>query len=70
LPITSATSKVFPFEVFISKDTSGLGYDSKIKANQIRTIDKQRLNKNISKIPLFKVKEVEKAILIHLGINP
>jgi mRNA interferase MazF len=43
LPITSSTSKVFPFEVKVVPSESGLNKNSKIKANQIRTIDKRRI---------------------------
>jgi len=41
---------------------------SKIKANQIRTIDKSRLMQKIGTVNAVKLKEVEKAILIHLDI--
>ncbi|MFH1051335.1 MAG: type II toxin-antitoxin system PemK/MazF family toxin [bacterium] len=69
LPITTSTRKIYPFEVLIKKNDSGLSSDSKIKANQIRTIDKQRLYKKISKLTSKKIIEVEEAIIIHLGIN-
>jgi mRNA interferase MazF len=69
LPITSKTEKKYPFEVFISKEESKLPKDSKIKANQIRTIDKERLFKFVSRVTEEKLKEVEQAILIHLGIS-
>jgi mRNA interferase MazF len=51
LPITSNTSKIYPFEVFIEKGTANLPKDSKIKADQIRTIDKTRLIKEIGSFP-------------------
>jgi mRNA interferase MazF len=69
LPITSATGKIYPFEVFLSNKEFGLSKDSKIKTNQIRTIDKQRLYKKITEISNEKIKDIEKAILIHLGNN-
>jgi mRNA interferase MazF len=68
LPITSKTEKVYPFETFLSKEESNLRKDSKIKANQIRTIDKKRMVKFLSCVSEDKLKEIEKAILIHLGI--
>lgn len=69
LPVTSSAEKIYPFEVFIRKVVSGLKYDSKIKCNQIRTVDKIRLSKIIGEVPLKILKEVENAILIHLGIT-
>ena len=67
-PITSKTERIYPFETLISKETTGLLHDSKAKCNQIRTIDKKRLVKLIGRIPEEKIKQVERAILIHLGI--
>lgn len=69
IPVTSNMVKVYPFEVFVSKVASGLSTDSKIKCNQIRTIDKVRLIKKISDLGDKYLKEIEKALLIHLGIK-
>jgi mRNA interferase MazF len=69
VPITSTTSKIYPFEVFFLKGEGSLTNDSKAKCNQIRTIDKQRIEKRLGAISPEKLKEVEKAILIHLGIE-
>jgi mRNA interferase MazF len=68
IPITSSVSKVYPFEVFLSKGTANLPKDSKVKCNQIRTVDKRRLVKQIGVLFQDKIKEIEKALLIHLGM--
>jgi len=68
LPISSKTEKIYPFETFISKEEASLPKDSKVKANQIRTIDKKRFVKFISRLREEKLKQMEQAILIHLGI--
>ena len=47
LPITSKTEKIYPFETFISKEDTKLPKDSKVKSNQIRTIDKKYAITNI-----------------------
>lgn len=67
IPITSKTEKIYPFEVLLSKEEANLFKDSKVKCNQIRTIDKRRLIKFLSSASEKKLKEIEKAILIHLG---
>jgi len=69
IPVTSKTSKIYPFEVFISKSDSGLAADSKIKCNQVRTVDKARLIKSTGQVPEDKMNEVEKALLLHLDID-
>ena len=69
LPITSQTEKIYPFETLLSKDETDLVKDSKVKCNQIRTIDKKRFTKFISRISGEKLKEIEGSLLIHLGIS-
>ena len=70
LPITSNIKKIYPFETFMPKRESNLPVDSKIKSNQIRTIDKKRLVKLIGNISEAKLKEVKQALFIHLNFTP
>ena len=69
VPITTSTKKVYPFEVFIAKGVGNLKEDSKVNANQIRTIDKKRIGEKIGTLPKDIIYEIEMAIKIHLGIN-
>jgi len=69
LPVTTSTEKVYPFEILINAGEGNIQETSKIKANQIRTIDKQRLFQKIGTISKSKLEEAEKAILIHLDIS-
>jgi mRNA interferase MazF len=68
IPITSSMERVYPFEVLILKDESGLKSDSKIKCNQIRTVDKLRLLKAVGDLSPDRMEEVKNALLIHLDI--
>lgn len=68
LPITSSTAKIYPFEVFVSAGIAGIKNDSKIKANQIRTIDKQRLRLFLGSLPLDTIKAIDRAIAVHLDL--
>ena len=61
IPITSFIKKIYPFESELPLGEGGLAKKSKTKCNQIRAIDKIRLVKS-------SMHEVEKAILIHLGM--
>lgn len=69
IPITSSVSKVYPFEVLLSKEKANLPKDSKVKCNQIRTVDKKRLIKQMGNLPLETIKEIEKALLVHMDIT-
>lgn len=43
LPITSNITRVYPFEVLLNPEDSGLSKPSKVQAQQVRTISKQRI---------------------------
>ena len=70
LPLTSKNlQKIYPFEVFLSKGMGNLPKDSKVKADQIRTLDKNRLISLIGKLEKEQIIQIEKAIKIHLGLS-
>ncbi len=70
LPITSKNvSKLYPFEVFLPQGCGNLPKNSKVKADQIRSLDKTRLAKQIGKLGQREIGEINKAIEIHLGLS-
>ena len=70
LPLTSRPiHDGYPFEVLVPKGTGGLTADSRILANQIRTIDKRRLVSLRGKLPAQYIPQVERAIKIHLNMR-
>ena len=70
LPITSQPArKEYPFEVLVLKDVAGLTADSRIKANQVRTVDKHRLGSLIGSLPSEYLPRVEKALKLHLNMK-
>ncbi len=69
LPLTSKNPQtVYPFEVFLSRGNANLPKDSKIKADQIRTLDKSRMIKNIGILDKKDLDAIDKAIKIHLAL--
>jgi len=66
-PISDKGKKVYPFEVSLPMQ-KGLKKESKIKCQQIRTVDKQRLIKLLGGVAADKLQEVQEAVLIHLGM--
>jgi mRNA interferase MazF len=69
LPVTSSVGKVYPFEVFLKKGTGNITGDSKVRTNQIRTIDRKRIKNRIGNITEDIMREIEKALKIHLEIK-
>jgi len=69
LPITSKNlRKIYPFEVYLAKGTANLPKNSKVKADQIRTLDKSRLVKLIGGLGISELEAIEKALKIHLEL--
>ncbi|WP_155314094.1 type II toxin-antitoxin system PemK/MazF family toxin [Desulfosarcina ovata] len=69
IPITSQKlEKIYPFEVKIKKGTAHLPKDSKVKADQIRPIDKRRIVKRIGALDNELIIRVETALKIHLNL--
>jgi mRNA interferase MazF len=70
LPLTSQkVNKVYPFEVLIEEGEANLQKRSKIKADQIRTLDKIRLIKRFGCLSEVQIKELNKSIKIHLALD-
>jgi mRNA interferase MazF len=69
LPITSNTTKVYPFEVYLPAGSGNLLHDSKVKADQVRTIDKTRFIRQLGSLPASIVNQINDAILVHLGLT-
>jgi mRNA interferase MazF len=69
-PITSISpgAKLYPFEVGVTTQESGLPNQSKILLNQIRTVDKSRLQKKIGTLSVAKMVQVDVAVKISLGM--
>jgi mRNA interferase MazF len=69
VPLTSLSGgEVHPYEVFIPKGEGGLPKDSKVKASQIRTIDKKRLIKRLGALKEDLIGRIEEAVKIHLDL--
>ena len=69
LPITSTVSRVYPFEVLLSPEDSGLTKPSKVQAQQVRTISKQRISgRALGQLSGELMQLVETALRLHLNI--
>lgn len=69
LPVTSNTSRVYPFEVLLEPSVSGLAKPSKVQAQQIRTISKQRFDEvRLGRLGEEIMQQVDAAIRLHLRL--
>lgn len=69
VPLTSNVSRVYPFEVLLQPQDSGLSKPSKVQAQQLRTISKQRINQNvIGNLSEKLMQSVDAALKLHLDL--
>jgi len=69
IPFSSKIDNIYPFEVLVRKEESGLNADSKLKIPQMRAVDKKRLTKHIGNLPGDVLEETERAIKLHLDME-
>ncbi len=68
VPITSNVTKIYPHETLLPAGSGNPPKDSKVKTDQIRTIDKTRLVKELGRLSEADMKRIETALRIHLGL--
>jgi len=70
LPITSNVTRVYPFEVLINPEDSGLPKPSKVQAQQVRTISKQRIaGDTVGNLSQEVMQLVDTALKLHLKLD-
>ena len=69
VPLTSSVERVYPFEVLLSRARTGLTKDSKAMAQQVRTLDKSRLNARPAGALLQEdERKLDAALRLHLAL--
>lgn len=68
LPVTSNTARVYPFQVLITAGEGGLALDSKAQAEQIRSVDVDRLRQRIGALEPRTLHRVDAALRVHLAV--
>lgn len=69
--ITSAPARLSrPTDVAVTPEESGLPYPSRVLLNQIRTLDKRRLEREVGQLSTARMLAVDEALRISLGLVP
>ncbi|MHB1713240.1 MAG: type II toxin-antitoxin system PemK/MazF family toxin [Acidimicrobiales bacterium] len=68
VPLTSNTTKVFPFQVLVPADRAGLRVDSKAQAEQVRSVAVERLGPTLGRVPVTIMAELDDALRLHLDL--
>jgi mRNA interferase MazF len=68
VPVTSAVDRVFPFQVLLQADETGLRVDSKAQAEQVRSVSVERLGHVVGRIPTHLMTQLDDALRLHLQL--
>lgn len=68
VPLTSNTKRVYPFQVLVPADASGLPVDSKAQAEQIRTVAVSRVGQRLGTLTSELSGRLDAALRLHLHL--
>ncbi|PWW56995.1 type II toxin-antitoxin system PemK/MazF family toxin [Actinokineospora spheciospongiae] len=68
VPITSNTTRVFPFQVLLPAAPCGLSVDSKAQAEQVRSLATARVRRRVGSLPAALLADLDTALRVHLGL--
>jgi mRNA interferase MazF len=67
-PVTSNVSRIYPFQVLVPAHESGLEHDSKVHAEQIRSVSIERVKRALGSVPAPLMLHVDEALRLHLSL--
>lgn len=68
VPVTSNITRVFPFQVLLRAELTGLRVDSKAQAEQVRSVTVERLGPVLGRLPAAVMYDVDEALRLHLQL--
>jgi mRNA interferase MazF len=68
VPITSNVERVYPFQVLLPSGAGGLPHDSKAQAEQVRSVDAERVGALLGSLPADLIASLENALRLHLSL--
>ncbi|MDZ7576714.1 MAG: type II toxin-antitoxin system PemK/MazF family toxin [Candidatus Nanopelagicales bacterium] len=68
VPLTTNTARIHHFQVLVPAARSGLRSDRKAQAEQLRSIDINRISRTVGHLPTDLIDELDHALRIHLRL--
>lgn len=68
VPVTSNTSRVYPFQVMLPAGDGGLDRDSKAQAEQVRSVAVERVGAKVGQLSAPQVAVLDEALRLHLAL--
>jgi mRNA interferase MazF len=68
VPVTSNTTRVFPFQSLLPSEVTGLRVDSKAQAEQVRSVAVERIGPVLGRVPAATMAALDDALRLHLQL--
>jgi mRNA interferase MazF len=68
VPVTSNVAKVYPFQVLLTAEATGLHADSKAQAEHVRSVSVGRVGPLLGRVPTSRMKALDQALRLHLAL--
>jgi mRNA interferase MazF len=68
VPVTTATERIYPFQVLLPAAATGLRSDSKAQAEQVRAVAVERLGDRVGALPAGLMGDLDEALRLHLAL--
>ena len=67
VPVTSNVERIYPFQVLLKADATGLQRDSKAQAEQVRSVAVERIGTRVAVVPPSVMAQLDEALRLHLA---
>jgi mRNA interferase MazF len=68
VPMTTNTDTIHPFQVVLEAPDTGLAEDCKAQAEQVRSVDVQRIGRRVGSVPATTMGNLDEALRVHLAL--
>lgn len=68
VPVTSNVERIYPFQVLLEADATGLTRDSKAQAEQVRSVAVERIGRRVGFVPAQVMSQLDEALRLHLAL--
>lgn len=68
VPVTSNIDRVYPFQVLLAAETTGLSRDSKAQTEQVRSVAVERVGERVGALTSTELAALDEALRIHLAL--
>ena len=69
VPVTTNLERVYPFQIMLPAAQSGLRHDSKAQAEQVRSVDVDRIGERLGLVPNALMGKIDEALRLHLDLG-